>query len=119
MYFKYTHKPIRGEYMSRYLVYVNTNPSEKHITIHLENKKACPYVFQQLLRRNTPGTLSIEDLSNGKKTAIKFAESGGKNSYWIIIWDESEDILNNPIIKKIADTLKVRVKTCTTCSKLV
>jgi len=49
----------------RVLVYVNENPTEKHITIHCERKRACSEVFKQLLSGTTQMNTNIEDFLEG------------------------------------------------------
>ncbi len=91
----------------RVLVYVNENPTEKHITIHCEKGSACGHVFQQLLSGNTRMNKNIEDLSKGWKTAIKIAEV--ENSYWILLWVNNYDAVeSHSIIQQVARQLGVQ-----------
>jgi len=69
----------------RIFVYINTNPTQKHITVHYEQSKACPHIMQQILSQNTTTiTCSISDVSNNDdKSIIKLGETA--NSYWLLI----------------------------------
>lgn len=98
----------------RILVYVNENPTEKHITIHCERKGPCNCVFQNLASGRTQMTSTLIDLSNGNKTAIKIAET--ENSYWILLWiDKDKNPQQNNIIKQIAKNLGVQINNCKHC----
>jgi len=98
----------------RVLVYVNENPTEKHITIHCEKKGPCSHVFQQLISGNTQMNLTIQDLSQGRKEAIKIAET--ENAYWILLWVNTYDAArNHNIIQHVAGELGVQPRTCQHC----
>lgn len=98
----------------RILVYVNENPTEKHITIHRERTEPCSYVFQNLISGRTQMSSTLVDLSNGEKRAIKIAET--ENSYWILLWiDKDDDAQEKSIIKQIAQNLGVKIKDCKHC----
>ena len=98
----------------RILVYVNKNPTMKHITIHCERTQACSHVFQNLASGRTQMNSSLVDLSNGDKRAIKIAET--ENSYWILLWiDEDEKARENSIITRISQDLGVEIEDCQKC----
>jgi len=89
----------------RIFVYVNTNPTQKHITIHYEQSKVCPHIMQQILSRNTSTiTCSISDVSKNKdKSIIKLGETA--NSYWLLIHVKCECNKNaiNAIKEKLSE----------------
>jgi len=93
----------------RVLVYVNTNPSQKHITIHCEITNSCPHVFQQLISQNTSMTTTIRSWNN--KRVIKIAETS--NSFWLLIWIDAnscincQNLINDPFIQNIAKQYQI------------
>ena len=97
----------------RFLVYVNTNPDRKHITIHCEKSKSCGHVFQQLIAQQTSANPTISTINNSKEV-IKIAETD--NSYWLVIWaSDLNSLLNNPALQNIAQNLGVTPLQCQHC----
>ena len=99
----------------RVLVYVNTNPTEKHITIHLELDKPCPHIF-----KHTSSPFKTELTKFNKGNYIKVAEK--PNSYWIILHIPFDynifDIDKHPVIVEIAKKENIpssKIEICNEC----
>jgi len=99
----------------RILIYVNTNPTEKHITIHCEQRSPCGDVFKQLLAETTKMRPTIEDLTKNKeikKEIIKIAVTD--NSYWLLMWipdnvkDVKQYVTSNSTIQKIMKDKEIK-----------
>ena len=88
----------------RALVYVNINPTQKHITIHCEENNPCSVIFQQILSGNANPKCNIQQLSNDK-SVIKIGETD--NSFWLLIWvkdiEDCRQLINHPEIQNIAN----------------
>lgn len=67
----------------RVFIYVNTNTTQKHITIHCESKKPCPHIMQQILRANAIVSCKISSLTQNK-SIIKIGET--ENSFWLLMY---------------------------------
>ena len=100
----------------RILVYVNTNNTQKHITIHLE-KKVCPYIFQNVSKNSSIIINPIQDVSEDiANEVIKIAET--ENSFWLLVHANScEEVINSKVIQEISRSLKVPIQICKECSK--
>ena len=101
----------------RIFIYVNINPTQKHITIHCENKGPCPHILQQILSQNVSNKCSIQDISKNK-SIIKIGVT--TNSYWILVYVDNCDqvkkkISDIDIIKNILN--KYNISNVTLCSK--
>lgn len=104
----------------RVFVYINTNSTQGHITIHCETKQVCPHVLQQILKNNVLFTCSIQDISiNKDKSVIKFAETD--NSYWLLLHIKScncegilKEVQNILLINNI--DISIGVNLCKVCA---
>lgn len=67
----------------RVFIYVNTNETQKHITIHCENKRPCPHIMQQILRANVSVSCDISLLTQDK-SIMKIGET--QNSFWLLMY---------------------------------
>jgi len=107
----------------RIFVYVNTNPTQRHITIHYEQSKACPHIMQQILSQNTNPTCSISDMSKNKdKSIIKLGVTA--NSYWLLIQVNICECNKDTIKRKLIEINSIKamlqkdpsiLDTCTMC----
>ena len=100
----------------RFFVYVNENPSEKHITIHCETNGPCGDILKQIIAENTTARNDISTLPSNStsKEVIKFAETD--NSYWLIIWAQNVDmVFRNKELQKIAGNLGVSIDKHNNC----
>jgi hypothetical protein len=98
--------------MSRWLVYVNTNSTEKHITIHEERIKICGHLFKNIKK----------DGKNSKKTSIRILPGGAikigwtKNGYWLVVHAKNKNgISKQDDVLKASKKLGVPIDFCTLC----
>ena len=98
--------------MPRWFVYVNTNSTEKHITIHPEANGPCGTICQQICVGGPyEDTFPIE---RPNESIIKTGET--LNSYWLIVWAQNlNDVINHPYIQAEANRTEVIPKICDTC----
>ena len=68
--------------MPRYFVYVNENPTEKHIKLHAESSKPCSEIFKNLHSGVKP-TRKFEIVRLDPNT---FKTAKTPNGYWLIVW---------------------------------
>jgi hypothetical protein len=102
----------QGGPMPRFLVYINTHPEKRHVTVHPETKKGCGSVVQQV---HSSGPYSTEsDTERLDYDTLKIATTD--NSYWLLVW--GADILGvyqNKHVLAAAAEVGCSIQTCDHC----
>ena len=98
--------------MPRFLIYVNTNPTQRHITVHPETTAPCQFVFQHVhLTGQHAAQFPIERL---ERNAFRVAE--GDNGYWLLVWSPNiHEVYQNEHVLSAVQDLERNPQLCENC----
>ncbi len=98
--------------MPRFFVYVNTHNDRHHITLHAENYKACPHVFQHV----KSGGIYSDAFNLTKLDSDTFKTGEKENSYWLIIWCSNfSGVSNNKHVLNATKEWNDPISICDVC----
>lgn len=99
--------------MPRYFVYVNTNPTKKHITIHPENTGPCSEICKHIrIGGAYSGVFRIERIRGRNTIRIE----GAENSYWLVVWAaQLNRVQTHPDVAEAQRLLGVTPAFCSKC----